>query len=302
MNPATIPARQEAAWAIAAANAFGRRHEWAQGFRGLNLGVSLCLPVIGAILAFSDHRTVFLTLFSAVWSVLAQLVLARLEDHFRLQGARAQECFDTGLFQLEWNSGIAGKCPSHQELIDWAGNRDDEDRHCWYAAPVAAAARPMDVLLCQQANVNWARRNHEVYRWLMFAFLVGLCVLTVVVGVCARVSLADYFLLLAVPALPAALICSRLIEGHLRQIELKGRIEDELQTDWKGAIRSAAAPDVALCRAHQDAIFISRAIGASIPHWFYSLKLDRDERSMQAAAQAMVDELPPSLRRGDDPA
>lgn len=293
-----VPEAQERPEAIEAATAFGRRYEIAQMWRGVAVGIGLALPVFGSILVLADSGiSVALGAISGAWAVLGRYGVEALEARFRREGACAQEVFDCRVLGLHWNEGLAGPKPAPEDICDWAGKRDSGDRHGWYPKEVAPARWPLDVLLCQRANVVWGRRNHDRYAHIAAGLALTLFLATVGVGIVSGLSLSDYLVRLGLPSLPALLIAGELFSGHRTQARAKQKVELAADGAWSAALAKCATVDPEQCRELQDTIFETRASGNPIPKWYYRLRLSHDEGAMRDAVAAKIAELPQGLRR-----
>lgn len=294
--PDSISAVQNQARAIDIAAAFGRRYDLAQRWRGLLICVTIALPVLGSILVFADSDlAVALGAISGTWSVLGRFGIGTIESRLRRDGARAQECFDCLLFHMTWNPAISGPKPAPEELHDWAGKRERDDRYDWYP-DVSAAVWPMDVLVCQRASVVWGRRNHTHYAYIAAGLAIALFLITAVVGLLTDLTFSEYLVSLGLPALPAFLVAGDFYSQHQQQALLKSQLEEAAEEAWEQAITSEIPVSIDHCRELQDTIFESRAKGVPIPKWYYKLRLNRDEPAMREAARTKIEELPPALR------
>lgn len=293
-----VPEAQERPDAIRAATAFARRYEIAQRWRGISLAAGLALPVLGSILVLADSdAAVALGAISGAWAVFGRYGVEAFERGHRRDGARAQETFDCLVLGLTWNEAVTGPKPAFEDLSDWAGTRNSNDRHGWYPQEVGPARWPLDALLCQRANVVWGRRNHDRYAYIAAGLAVLLFAATVIVGIVAGTSFSDYLVRLGLPSLPALLITGDLFSGHRAQARSKQRVEMAADADWEAALAQKTPPDPARCRELQDTIFETRASGNPIPKWYYRLRLGHDEGAMREAIAAKIAELPPDLRR-----
>jgi SMODS-associating 4TM effector domain len=295
-----IPVAQERPEAIREATAFARRYEVAQRFRAAILGIGLGFPVLGSVTVVLDSGAgVVIGALAGLWAGLFRYPVERFEESARRNGALAQDLFDCRVLGLPWNSSLLGPKPALEDISDWAGKRDSGDRHDWYPAEVGPVVYPLDALLCQRANAVWGRRNHARYAYIAVGLIALLFLVTVAVAVIEELSTVNYLARLGLPALPALLIGQKLLTGHREQERLKRQVEEDADQLYDVTLENGTPPSPAQCREFQDSLYTVRAGGASIPRWYYKLRLGHDEHAMREAVAIKIADLPAALQRSD---
>ncbi|HEV7642089.1 MAG TPA: S-4TM family putative pore-forming effector [Gaiellaceae bacterium] len=296
MTPsASIAERQNASSALREARAFRRRYAIARRWRTLRVGVGLLLGTAGIVLAFAVHgATDWVAASAGAWALLSRTWLIREEQRSQDRGARAQEMFDVGLFDLPWNEGLAGERPALEDILNWGRRQRDDGLRNWYP-DVSAARPPMDALICQRASLTWARQDHSTYARILRGALTAAFVATVVIGVATHVSLGEYVLRLGLPVLPATLDLLDIAGANEELSRSRGRLERAADRVIDEARASATLPTVGRCRAIQDELYSSRRV-AGVPGWLYRLTQRGRQTNMESAALALVASLPSALR------
>lgn len=277
------------------ARAMGCRYARAKQWRGLRIyvaiGMGLAGPLVGLL---AENASPYLGAAAGLWALVGR-GLAMVERHYRRQGQQAQECFDTHVFELPWNSALARR-PSREDLIDWASTNQTKSVD-WYPPEVARLPRPLDALLCQRASANWARRDHERYRVLVAGVGVVMLVISVIIGVLAGMSLGEYLIKLALPLLPALLEIIEIADQNAQLAVAKSNIETRIDELIATAAATGQVPSEQSSRAAQDELFATRGV-AAVPEWWYSRTRDRREAAMVEAAEACTESLLAALPEG----
>lgn len=199
-----------------------------------------------------------------------------------------QEQFDTGVFQLPWNPLATRQRPSPHEVGRLAGlHRGARMDKPWYS-DTATVCRPLDVLICQQANLAWGAPSHR--RWAA-TITAGLAVPVVVIftlwgrGIISGSQLIN---LVVMPWGPLAVECWREILAHRASARDKEEAHQRLLEIWHGAL--AEPVEVSVCRQVQDEIAHVRLRNAHVPDWFDSRHRDENETAMQAATATFIEQ------------
>jgi hypothetical protein len=225
---------------------------------------------------------------AAAWVVLGRTLFAILEGRDQRAGVMIHEEFDTELFGLGWNPGVAGKKLAREDIVDAARHVDNDDRlRNWYA-PTGDVPWPLDVLLCQRSSAVWGRRSHFAYGATVLGIGIAWLVAGAIMGVAAHLTLSEYLIKIFLPSAPAFLDTGDLVRSHWEQAKAKGRIEERADEIWDRACARRAVPRVEDCRQVQDEAFRLRMRGPQVAEWFYRFRRGRDERAMQGAVSSLV--------------
>ncbi len=227
---------------------------------------------------------------AGAWVLAGRTVLSLAEQRQIQAGVTMQEQFDVDLFELDWNTSLAGPKAAAEDIADAARHiTDDRGLRDWYAS-TGNAPWPMDVLLCQRSSAVWGRRAHYAYG-LTVAMLGSAWFLAgIIMGLVAHLSLGGYLIKLFLPSQPAFLDTIDLARSHLRQSADKQTIELQADALWDQGCRTPGSVTSADCRAIQDQAYRLRRRGPRVAQWFYRSRRGRDQQAMEAAASQLLDQ------------
>lgn len=226
---------------------------------------------------------------ASIWLLLARAVLSPAEDWERRRAVNAQELFDTEVFELKWNSGLAGRRPAEENLAKAASKYRGDAPSDWYA-DTEDLPRPFDVVLSQRSSAVWGRSTHLAYAIIVVTLGAAVFLTGLVIGGVAHLSLTDYLLRLFLPSVPALLDTIDLSRAHWSTSKQKGQIEIAADNLWTTGIHDPSAITEADCRQLQDQTYRLRFNGPRVASWLYHLRRASDERAMrQAVADRVAD-------------
>jgi hypothetical protein len=291
-----VPDRQNTDDALLFMCAARRRYATARRWRSLRIAVALMIGIAGPVVAsVASGADVYVAAAAALWTVVSR-VLSVVEQQVRSEAVRAQEKFDTHVFGIAWNDTATGDEPSREELEDWS-RRETARPTDWYPPNLVTLPDGAAILLCQRASVNWSRRDHQVYRFVVLGLAGLIGVGPVIYALVADLSLADYLLRWAIPLLPTILVVvDAAIERHHLASE-EYRVEKSVHALLDQIKQTGTTPSLSDCRRVQDEIVAMRLL-PGVPNWWYRLTRARRERAMQAAAQGYAREILDALPAG----
>jgi len=228
---------------------------------------------------------------AGVWVLVGRTILIWLEDRSVRMAVTIQEQFDTELFDLEWNSSLAGRRAAREDIhtaaekVRW--KRRLKKLRDWYA-DADSVAWPLNVLLCQRSSAVWGRRSH--YGYAMFVLSLGILwfMAGVVMAVVANATLGAYLITVFLPSQPAFLDTIDLVRGHLQQSKAKAALEEKTTDLWNRGAEQAASVTEQGCREVQDQAYTLRRKGIQIPQLVYWFRRKQDEEAMRAAVAHLV--------------
>ncbi|MFJ8138319.1 S-4TM family putative pore-forming effector [Streptomyces sp. NPDC096013] len=231
---------------------------------------------------------------AAAWLVLGKTVLKGLEASATLRAANIQELYDTKLFHLDWNQALVGRQPVPDDVSSAARHIREQGPYLdWYSIDLGDTPWPGDVLLCQRQSAVWSRRDHHAYG----AFLAvggGTWAVAIIMFALVRdMTLLAFLVALFLPSAAALLDTVELAREHWQQSTKRRQVEDDIHDVWnKYQARPADIP-AEECRRLQDATYLLRRDGPSVPKWFY------DRRRPETAA--VTNDGTTLLRSSSDP-
>jgi len=228
---------------------------------------------------------------AGAWVLAGRTVLTIAEQRQTHAAVTIQEQFDVELFELDWNTSLAGPKAAAEDIADGARHiRDDSGLRNWYAS-AGNAPWPLDVLLCQRSSAVWGRRAHSAYGLTVATIGSAWFLAGIIMGLVAHLSLGGYLIRLFLPSQPAFLDTIDLARSHLRQSADKRTIEQQADALWEQGCREPGSVAPADCRAIQDQTYRLRRRGPRVAQWFYRSRRGRDQQAMEAAASQLLDQL-----------
>ncbi|MFB8043193.1 S-4TM family putative pore-forming effector [Streptomyces hydrogenans] len=241
----------------------------------LTFSVQSFRPILGAIAGF------FLL-------ILALASSAR--EKRKIESAAAmQEIFDTGVFKIPRSAKVKMASPSAADVARASLRHKGKDLKDWYGIE-SPIARPLDVLICQRANLGWGIATHRA--WAAFNLWFGLLVLLIVTMASAMSDLTLVQALLGVyaPLIPALKEAADAWVKNQQSAKAKEELESSADKLWGSSMKSAKVPSESQCRKIQDGILETRMSGALIPDWFNRLMRKREEKVMRLSATDYVEQ------------
>jgi hypothetical protein len=242
-------------------------------------------PIVSLLFPFTSD---ILAAVSAGWLVAGRTVLSWLEDHQKLIAARVQELYDTALFNLPWNTALAGRKPAPEDVAAAAARiRDHSPYRDWYSIDLADTPWPGDVLLCQRMSMIWGRRDHRAYGTTILIVGIAWFLLGLSIALARDLTLADYLIKIFLPSSPALLDCTELARSHWRHATSRENAEKDIQDIWDAHRDDPAGIAPVACRNIQDTAYLLRRQGPRVPSFFYKLRQPATQAAMTAGAVAL---------------
>ncbi|MDP5182244.1 S-4TM family putative pore-forming effector [Blastococcus sp. BMG 814] len=221
-----------------------------------------------------------------LWAVLGEVVEKRKNG----TAASIQEEFDTGLFRLDRHPYLATR-PSDWEITEAANRGSRDGLPNWYQPrSLSDLVRPLDVLVCQRANLDYGVSLHRAYARLLVLVLGVVLALAVTVGFTFQYTLLNWVFALVAPlaATAAALVKEAVL--HRESATNKATLQTKVAELWRRALDDPATVTDTDCRAAQDRILQLRQSNARVPDWFYKRRWGQNESTMLANSSHLVEE------------
>ncbi|WP_406060630.1 S-4TM family putative pore-forming effector [Streptomyces sp. NBC_01077] len=225
---------------------------------------------------------------AASFVLLILSVASSSREKRKIESAAAiQERFDTDVFRIPWPGSSTLTKPSAADVARAALRHKGGNLQDWYGlnSPVA---RPLDVLICQRANLGWGIATHRAWAALTLWLGVGLLAVATCSAVLARLALLEAVVGIYAPLVP---IFKELIDAwqkNSQSAKLKEEVDSEAAKLWNSSIKTKRPPSESQCRKLQDRILETRLNGALIPDWFNALLRKREESVMRLGTNDYV--------------
>jgi hypothetical protein len=295
--PEPISDRQRSARSIELQRAAAVVHRRVQKLEALRYYISIGFAGLGLLATLSSRGTALLALGGLAWSLVSFALLLPTTQTLHRLAVTIQEMFDTELFRLPWNRGLAGARVAEVDIrrlerrLPVDGRTDGLIRAGWYV-DTSGIPCPYDVLICQLENLGWDTRLRRWYgrllRWSVGIWLVA----GVLIGLALHISVEQLLLLWFVPSIAIVALAlelshrqavvaadkdrllrlvSQALEGRDNGNELKGMDSAEFRQ---------------FVRNVQDGIFLARLGGPRVPYLVYLLFRVHDERDFADVAES----------------
>jgi len=228
------------------------------------------------------------------------LILAALVTPWiRLMLRRAvviQETFDSELFGLPWNEGLAGQRIPTAEVhalsraLRSGGKRERYILAGWYD-DTGDIASPMDVLVCQEQNLGWDLRLRVRYVLFLGSAVAVWLTLGIGLGFGRHLLVDELLLTWFVPSLPAFVLALELMVNQIEIYSERKRLLSALVrvvgAQANCTIDAARRAELwRFARQIQDGVFATRVLGPRVPYMLYRLFRSKDEEDYQVQTTA----------------
>lgn len=221
-----------------------------------------------------------------LWAILGEVAEKRKNGI----AASIQEEFDTNLFRLDRHPYLTTR-PSDWDITEAANRGSRDGLPNWYQPrSLSDLVRPLDVIVCQRANLDYGVSLHRAYaRFLVLALGVAL-LLAVTVGVAFEYTLLNWLLALVAPLSPTAAALVNEAVLHRESATDKATLRADIAETWRKALDDPTSVTDTDCRAAQDRILQLRQSNTRVPDWFYNRQWDENEATMLANSSHLVEE------------
>ena len=254
----------------------------------IRFSLSLLFAIIGPllILNFAELST-YVAITAVAYLLVDVLVLRNIENNFRTNGAKIQEEFDTGLFELGWNEICTGNRIDQELICDYSNKYkamySDETLLNWYPQALSQLTLKQAIIICQRTNTWWDSALRKSMGW-----FTEICLTTLTIAVFYLFSKDSNILFTVLfSLLPLYEIALDYIRSQITSIqnisELKTKTEGKIENVLDGV-----EPTSEELRSIQDQIFRNRSTALFVPEWFYFFFRDKQEMQMNHSAEHYV--------------
>ena len=260
----------------------------------LSVPASLIWPVF---VVFVPSATVYSALWGIVITILDSLFLCRMVSSLKLTAARIQESFDCYVLSIPWHSLHSGREPS-RETVQTAlkrFNSSDSKRsllEAWYPEKVDELPIHLARIVCQRASCWWDGELRRKFSGYAATITAGLLLISIVIGITAKFSIAQYVMAIVLPFLPVIVFASRQISENLDAAKSADNLREHSESLWSNAIsRNLSESDLDKeSRDLQCEIFTHRKNSPLIFDWLYFLLRSSHEETMNIGAEDLINE------------
>lgn len=227
---------------------------------------------------------------AAGWLVVGRTLLSWGEQRVNEQAVKTQESYDTRLFHLPWNTSLAGREPSADDIAAAARHiKDAAPYKNWYSIDLGDTPWPADALLCQRQSIVWGRYDHTVYGTLVAIAGTAVLVVGLVTALTLDLSLRDYLVQIFLPTAPALLGTAELARAHYRHAASRKDVEHDIHDMWDRYRSDPAALPPSACRRIQDAAFTIRRTTPRVPNLVYKVRRNVAATATETGTQVLIE-------------
>ncbi|MGI5164283.1 S-4TM family putative pore-forming effector [Spirillospora sp. CA-253888] len=281
-----IPERQNEEALLAHLRAMAVSHARVQLLENLRMLVSVLVATAGLVATFVSSIAPTVTVIGVLWALAYTAGLAGWAGRELKRAALLQEGFDVRLFELPWNSTLAGEQVNPQEVSRLAARYQGGDGPIRDYYEIPHLPSPYDVLACQLQNLGWGARVRRRYADVLVGALVCWVVAGVVTGALTQVTLGQLLTRWYIPALGALLLGLEVARGQRTVAAERERVLTLVRS--RIAQGGPDADLLVLARQVQDVLLLTRYRVPRVPDWFFAQFKSADRRDFQAAMDDLV--------------
>lgn len=251
----------------------------------IRIGLSMLFAIFGPIIILNiDTAKIYVSITAVFYTLFDFLFLRRMENCYREDGAKIQELFDVGLFNLNWNNLVVGDRPDSEKIFSYSekykSKNNLDNLKNWYSTEVSNLKINSAVVICQRTNIWWDVSLREKLFWILLAGLVIITLFIVMVfSKDTTILFSTLFSLLPLYEILGDYIkCQRASITRIK--ELKSRLENFIEKIVDGHPITAIE-----LRTTQDEIFRHRSTCFFVPDSFYFFFRDKQEDEMNYSAR-----------------
>lgn len=293
----TIPEQQNQPHQLERLGAISQLYLQAKRLLGINMLLSVPLALVWVIVvAALPSLQIYAALWGIVFTLLGILLLTPAQKESQKKAAKIQQLFDCELFQMNWQDFNIGRQPEPEMIVRANSQHIKRDPSYaqlkdWY--PIAIFQLPLHLarLVCQRTNCWWDAELRRRYSAWIITILAVLAVLILLIGLIGGLTLEKFLLVVVAPLSPALILGITQYRENMQAATNLDRLRDKAEETWSRALSNHETPE-ALYNSSvklQDAIFDNRSTSPLIFNWFYKWLRDDKQKSMNKAAEDLVE-------------
>lgn len=257
-----------------------------RAFRRLSI-VAAVAAALTVVAALQDRGQTQVGVITGIVLLAVNISAWFADTRTRGTAVAIQEQFDTAVFDLPWDKYACPQPPSANQIAAAARRYTGDCTLGWYP-DTQNVERPLDVLICQQANAAWGRSAHTKWAVMVGSALAGLVVIPSLIMWLSGASITTVAAVFFLPWSGVMAELGRITLANLSSAKDKGELEQQMRDDWQTALASGL--DIVQVRAIQSKIVHIRQANADVPDWFHCRVRDISEADMQTTAARLIAE------------
>lgn len=252
----------------------------AKFIQNLVLFISIILPLVYMgyryaknILLYELPYDGYLISGGLMW-ILIMYFMEKLMKNWVILGAKAQEKFDVGLFQIASNDVLIYDDISRETIYDGAKsfNGSKNALKNWYGDINNNAPHELKVLISQRMNISWGNELKKKYKKFLIFLTSVMALGGIGLAIYFNMQFIDSLIFILFPMIPLFYLAFKSLHTLKAQIHTNQVIDKKILEDCDRLQDNDIAKR---CRLYQDYIYRDNRINSIlIPNWFYSLFKD----------------------------
>ncbi|MEV6637360.1 S-4TM family putative pore-forming effector [Actinoplanes sp. NPDC051470] len=254
-------------------------HRNVQRVQAVSLAMSLVIAGSGIVARITDAGLSAVAVAGTLWAALYALVLAPSARRYLRTSATLQELLDTTLFNLPWNSVLAGDPLSEEEVSRLSRRYRGDQKPLLDYYLVSTAGWPYDVLFCFEQNLAWGSRVRRRLADGLIGLAIAWCVGGVAVAFATEATVTALVSSWLIPSLGLLLFCSDQARAQNAVTQERSRVLGLVRAVIDDPTSSHLADEAEFtrfARQVQDSLLLARRQQPRTPQWFFRLFHDDD--------------------------
>lgn len=234
----------------------------------------------------------WLAVASIIVLTIDKLIIGEKIDSTRETAAKIQEKFDRGLFDLGWNSALAGSQPRTEDIIkhgEWYLNKHTEAKlRDWYAVENNAIPHKFQILICQNSSLYWDASLRQKINYIVV--ILGLLIFATALILCLAFDLSTSAIVTNLTALlgPVLDYGYKTLKENKSSIANSERLLECLEQSLTIATQTKSDAEIyKSIEAIQDQLYVKRKSDWLIPDLFYKILRNSDENIMRQTTRQL---------------
>lgn len=234
----------------------------------------------------------WLAVASIIVLTIDKLIIGEKIDSTRETAAKIQEKFDRGLFDLGWNSALAGSQPRTEDIIkhgEWYLNKHTEAKlRDWYAVENNAIPHKFQILICQNSSLYWDASLRQKINYIVV--ILGLLIFATALILCLAFDLSTSAIVTNLTALlgPVLDYGYKTLKENKSSLANSERLLECLEQSLTIATQTKSDAEIyKSIEAIQDQLYVKRKSDWLIPDLFYKILRNSDENIMRQTTRQL---------------
>lgn len=234
----------------------------------------------------------WLAVASIIVLTIDKLIIGEKIDSTRETAAKIQDKFDRGVFDLGWNSALAGAQPRTEDIIkhgEWYLDKHTDAKLLdWYAVESDLVPHKFQILICQNSSLYWDASLRQKINYIVM--IVGVIIFATALILCVAFDLSTSAIVTNLTALlgPVLDYGYNTLKENKASIANSERLLECLEQSLNDATQNKSDTEIyKSIEAIQDQLYVKRKSDWLIPDVFYKILRNSDENIMRQTTRQL---------------